>query len=77
MTFHTAVTSLDCTICVPEGMNPYISGVPANVNIPGGGPLSAKTLSTLESVDSGSCPLMTTLVCVSSNWLFHHFRANP
>ena len=41
MTFHTAVTSLDCTIRVPEGMNPYISGGPANVNVPGGGPLSA------------------------------------
>ena len=71
MTFHTAVTSLDYTICVPEGMNP------ANVNIPGGGSLSVKTLSTLESVYSGSCPLMTTLLYVSSNWLFYHFRANP
>ena len=58
---------------VPEGMNPYISGRPANVNVPGGGPLLAKTLSTLESVDSGSCPLMTTLVDIPSV-LFHSLR---
>ena len=78
MTLHTEVTtSLDCAINVPEGMNPYISGGPANVNIPGGGPLSAKMLSTLESVDSGSCPLMTTLVRVSFNSLFHRYRAKP
>ena len=58
---------------VPDGMNPYISGRPANVNVPGGGPLLAKTLSTLESVDSGSCPLMTTLVDTPSV-LFHSLR---